>query len=80
MRLSAPLATASPAGRGKAKGSYSRPAWVACVVGQGETVVAKVEVGFSFSLRFSLCFPLVQPADVLEGGTATRVSLVQPVA
>ena len=50
------------------------------MVGQGEAVVAKVGVGFSFSLRFSLCFPLVQPADVLEGGSATRVSLVQSVA
>ena len=50
------------------------------MVSKGEAVVAKVGVGFSFSLRFSLGFPLVQPADVLEGGSATRVSLVQPVA
>ena len=80
MRLSASLATASPAGGREAKGSYPRPAWVSGMVGQGEAVVAKVGVGFSFSLRFSLCFPLMQPADMLEGGTTTRVSLVQPVA
>ena len=78
MRLSASLAAATPAGGGEAKGSNSRPAWVAGVVSQGQAVVAKV--GVSFSFRLSLSLPPVQAADVLVGGTTARVSLVQPIA
>ena len=48
------------------------------MVGKGKAVVAKMGVGISLSLCFSL--PLVQPADVLEGRAATRVSLVQSIA
>ena len=78
IRLSAPLSAAAKAGGGEAKSSDSRPVWVAGVVGQGQAVVAKV--GVSFSFRLSLSLPLVQAADVLVGGTTARVSLVQPIA
>ena len=74
MRLGAPLAAAAKAGGGESESSDSGPTGVAGVVGQGQAIVAKVGVSFSFSL------PLVQSADLLVGGTAARVSLVQPIA
>ena len=54
MGLSTPLAAAAPAGGGEAKTSDSGPARVAGVVGQGQAVVAKVRLSFSFSLSFPL--------------------------
>ena len=76
MRLGAPLAAAAKAGGGETESTDSGPTGVAGVVGQGQAIVAKVGVSFSFSLSL----PLVQSADLLVGGTATRVSLVQPIA
>jgi len=76
-RLSASLTTAAIAGGGESKTSDSRPVGVAGVVGQGKAIVAK---GVSFSFSISISLSLVQSADVLVGGTTSRVSLVQPIA
>ena len=54
VRLGAPLATASIARGGETESSHSGPVWVAGVVGQGQAVVAKVRLSFSFSLSFPL--------------------------
>jgi len=48
--------------------------------GPAKLMAVVAVVGVGFSLWGSLGFPLVQPADVLEGGTTTRVSLVQSIA
>jgi len=48
--------------------------------GPAKLMAVVAVVGVGISLWGCLCFPLVQPADVLEGRAATRVSLVQPVA